>query len=96
MRYNITFELLPRAEGKGRWSRYTVDHLNRLILIRKPQDGHVPLSEIGEFIKAVDAQVAEDKPAALLGPGRVRRRRGEETRPNRSTPTGCRAAGCID
>ena len=49
VRYYITLKLLPKPEGKGRWTRYTEDHLNRLILIRRLRDGHMPLSEIGEF-----------------------------------------------
>lgn len=30
----------------------------------------MPLSEIGEFTKAVDAQATEDKPAPFLGLGK--------------------------
>jgi len=70
VRYYVALELLPKPEGHGRWSHYTEEHLNRLTLIRRLQEGHMPLSEIGEFIKALDAQAADDEPLPLLALGK--------------------------
>lgn len=79
VRYYVTLELLLKPEGKGRWSRYTEEHLNRLQLIRKLQKGHMPLGEIGEFIKALDAQAAETKAAQRRSLGeKLRRGKGKE------------------
>ena len=51
----LVIGLLPRPEGLGRWSHYTDEHLKRLTLICRLREGHTPLSEIGDFIKALDA-----------------------------------------
>ncbi len=77
VRYYITLGLLPKPEGIGRWSHYTEEHLNRLTLIRKLQEGHMPLSEIGEFIKALDAQEAEAKASQRHGFGEKLRKKGK-------------------
>ena len=77
VRYYITLGLLPKPEGVGRWSHYTEEHLNRLTLIRKLQEGHMPLSEIGEFIKALDAQEAEAKASQRRGFGEKFRKKGK-------------------
>ena len=77
VRYYITLGLLPKPEGVGRWSHYTEEHLKRLTLIRKLQEGHMPLSEIGEFIKALDEQEAEAKAAQRRGFGEKFRKKGK-------------------
>jgi DNA-binding transcriptional MerR regulator len=87
VRYYVALELLPKPEGHGRWSHYTEEHLSRLKLIRKLQEGHMPLSEIGEFIKALDAQEAEAKAAQRRGFGeKLRRGKGKDEKATPAAP----------
>ena len=77
VRYYVTLGLLPKPEGRGRWSHYSEEHRSRLMLIRKLQEGHMPLSEIGEFIKALDAQEADAKASQRRGFGEKLRKKGK-------------------
>lgn len=45
--------LLPPAEGAGRGARYTEVHRDRLRLIRRLQDQHLPLSEIRKQLEGL-------------------------------------------
>jgi DNA-binding transcriptional MerR regulator len=67
IRFYTTRGLLPRPNGRGRRTSYSDDHLNRLILIRRLQEGHMPLGEIGEFIKELEDREAAGEPADREG-----------------------------
>jgi DNA-binding transcriptional MerR regulator len=45
--------LLPPPEGAGRASRYTAVHLDRLRLIRRLQEQHLPLAEIRRQVETL-------------------------------------------
>ncbi len=54
--YYINKGLLPPAEGSGVLSYYTEDHLNRIILIRKLQESHLPLDEIRKIVTPLNPE----------------------------------------
>jgi DNA-binding transcriptional MerR regulator len=88
LHYYLNIGLLPGPIGKGRWSRYSRDHLNRLLLIRRLQDAHMPLSVIRQTLEALaPKQVVQQlatlpaSPAAGPGPAEARSPRGQAAEP---------------
>ncbi|MDR1545535.1 MAG: MerR family transcriptional regulator [Deltaproteobacteria bacterium] len=57
VRYYIQLELLPRPVGEGRGARYTRDHLDRLLRIRKLTDAGVSLERVREVLAGSDCPV---------------------------------------
>lgn len=54
VRYYVQQGVLPPPEGRGPGSHWTRGHLNRLRLIRRLQDEHLPLAEIRQRLNALD------------------------------------------
>jgi DNA-binding transcriptional MerR regulator len=60
IRYYISVGLLPAPDQAGRAARYGDDHLQRIRLIRRLQEQHLPLAEIRSRLAALsDDEVAE-------------------------------------
>ena len=71
IRYYLAQDLLPSPSGRGPGAIYGPGHLDRLRLIRRLQDAHLPLAEIRKQLQALDdAGVAQalDAPATLAEP----------------------------
>ncbi len=65
IRYYVSVGLIPAPDQMGRAARYTDGHLDRIRLIRRLQDQHLPLAEIrARLASLADAEVA----AALAAP----------------------------
>ncbi len=65
IRYYVSVGLLPAPDQAGRAARYTVGHLQRLRLIRRLQDQHLPLAAIrSQLASLTDTEVT----AALAVP----------------------------
>lgn len=54
VRYYVQQGVLPPPEGRGPGSHWTRGHLDRLRLIRRLQDEHLPLAEIRQQLDALD------------------------------------------
>lgn len=65
IRYYVSVGLIPAPDQTGRAARYTDGHLDRIRLIRRLQDQHLPLAEIRTRLAALsDEEVA----AAIAAP----------------------------
>lgn len=72
VRYYIQQGLLEKPEARGPGAHYTDQHLDRLLLIKKLQKEHLPLSEIRKAIEsgvqpATPTQSARDYIRTVLG-----------------------------
>jgi DNA-binding transcriptional MerR regulator len=54
IRYYIGQGLLPPPSGRGPGASYSREHLDRLLLIRRLQEEHLPLAEIRKQLDALD------------------------------------------
>jgi DNA-binding transcriptional MerR regulator len=54
--YYINIGLLPGPTGYGRQARYSRDHVNRLRLIKRLQEAHLPLSVIKDRLDDLTAE----------------------------------------
>lgn len=54
IRYYLTEGLLPPIIGRGKGARYTPGHRDRLLLIRRLQDAHLPLAAIRAQLDSLD------------------------------------------
>jgi DNA-binding transcriptional MerR regulator len=71
IRYYLAQNLLPPPFGRGPAATYGLGHRDRLKLIRRLQDVHLPLAEIRKQLQALDdAGIAQalDAPAAVAEP----------------------------
>jgi DNA-binding transcriptional MerR regulator len=62
IRYYIAQGLLPGPDGQGAGSRYSLSHLDRVRLIKRLQESHLPLADIRARVSGLD----DDQVAALL------------------------------
>jgi DNA-binding transcriptional MerR regulator len=58
VRYYIQQGLLQEPEARGPGAHYTEEHLDRLLLIKRLQKEHLPLSEIRKAIQSGAAEAA--------------------------------------
>ena len=65
VRYYISEGLLPPPHGAGPGTRYTREHLDRLILIGALKDAYLPLKEIRRRIAAMTSDEVHDAVATL-------------------------------
>ncbi len=56
LRYYMQEGLLPGPETRGKYARYSQQHLDRLELIRRMKDLHLPLQEIRQLIENMTAE----------------------------------------
>jgi len=68
VRYYIQQGLLPPAEGSGPGTSYGKEHLDRLQLVLRLKNQHLPLAEIR---RRLDGLSPEDVVSLLQGPGPV-------------------------
>lgn len=70
IRYYVSVGLLPAPDAAGRATRYGQEHLDRVRLVRRLQEQHLPLAEIRMRLAALDpgevaASLAAPAPAPL-------------------------------
>jgi len=66
--YYTQIGLLPPPEGKGKNFRYSEEHLQRLLLIRKLQKARYSLKEIQQLLNQKD--LSEELPTLMQAPER--------------------------
>ena len=71
IRFYIAQGLIPQPELQGPNTRYTDEHLARLLAIKRLQGAHLPLAEIRQQLRAMPAEqvtrVADTPPSAASG-----------------------------
>ena len=96
IRYYMQKGLLPRPLGKGPNSHYTLEHLHKLMAIRRLQDGGFSLDAIGRAFEEMEEQmpktVLADAPEEALEEFRRRERRAMWSRVR---PPTIRARGAL-
>jgi DNA-binding transcriptional MerR regulator len=68
LHYYINIGLLPGPDRKGRSARYSRDHLNRLLLIKRLQDVHMPLGVIKQNLQKLTAVEVQEQLSTLPTP----------------------------
>ncbi len=71
LRYYVQIGLLARPRGAGRGARYTSEHLERLLEIRKWQRAGLSLERIRELLSAEGAEEGLRPPPRPRSPGSV-------------------------
>lgn len=89
IRYYVAQGLLPPPEGRGPSALYHLSHLNRLLLIRRLQEAHLPLAAIRSHLEELDDEAVQTALAQEIelaaAPDQVLREEAPETMRCRET-----------